>query len=577
MALEIKQIQELLTKPQSKQTIAKAVAHEQRLRFHVETEVNDKGTAYVINDFLRWVKGILPESKFHTFIGLFKYPISTNELAEQIFHALEKVFDGRNPFFSYEFTSPDAKQDWLEYKEIVSSNILWETKGFEMMKAHINSVMIVDLPKLQSTERPEPYFYWKNIDTFHDIGIDRKSNIEYVMFIEGEILYVIDDTSYRVFILNDKKELQSVEPELEENHELNYCPARFFWTDFLKSDNKALKKSPLSNQLTNFDKLQFQIISKEHLDLYASYPIYWGYEVDCEYKHPQNGEFCDGGFIKAGEDKYVIDSGGSIAKCPLCSDKRLAGVGTFVEVPMPDAGNDIADMREPVGLLQVDKGSLEYNRDEVQNKRTEIYDNVVGRGGEMPNQAVNKDQVKASFERPKSVIMSLKKNFELARSWVEGTMAEIRYGDLYIKNTVNLGTEFHFHTPQELAIIYKEAKEAGLSDSELDSIQIQRIESVNRNNPEELSRSLMLLQIEPFRHMSKAEVLAESKDNEMFNSTEVAIKLNFSNFIARFERENTPINEFGLGISFEKRVNSIIDTLKTYVNNGDKGKNTRGD
>ena len=46
------------------------------------------------------------------------------------------------------------------------------------------------------------------------------------------------------------------------------------------------------------------------------------------------------------------------------------------------------------------------------------------------------------------------------------------------------------------------------------------------------------------------------------------IKLNFSNLIARFERENTNIVDFGAGTEFYEKINTITETLKTYVHDG---------
>ena len=579
MALLLSQVQELIQRPANKALIQRAQRHEQRLKFHIETALDRSDVTHSANLFFDWVEDLLPKEKFRVFLALFTYPVATNDLTEQMFHSLEKVFDGRDPFFDYDFISPEAKQDYLQdYKpNFLGGQERWENEGFIAMKSAINSIMVVDMPRftedsegkntIQETSRPTPYYYWKPIHTFHDFGKDKDSTLNYVMFFQNDNteLIVIDDESYRLFTVNDKKQIVG-EAQVEANHELSYCPSRFFWTTPLKIQEAVIKKSPISNQLSNLDRLLFSIVSKDHLDLYAAYPIYWAYEVDCDFEHPETGEFCDGGFIKSRDDKYSIDRAGSVARCPVCWDKRASGAGSMIEVPVPSKEDDQPDLKNPVGLLSVDKGSLEYNSDKIDKNKTEIYTNVVGFGGDMPNdQAINKLQIAASFESRTTVLVSLKKNFEKAQEWVESTICRLRYGELFKSFSANYGTQFYLFSVKDLVELYKAAKEAGASDFELDNIQDQIIETQHRNNPIALRRAKLLLQLEPFRHLSKKEVLeARQLNPDVFDTQDVAIKIKFSNFITRFERENISILEFGSLLSMDKKVESILKTLKSY-------------
>ena len=50
------------------------------------------------------------------------------------------------------------------------------------------------------------------------------------------------------------------------------------------------------------------------------------------------------------------------------------------------------------------------------------------------------------------------------------------------------------------------------------------------------------------------------------NEEDFRIKLNFSNFVRRFERENTSIVYFGTEIPYDKKIKAIYDEFRRYAN-----------
>lgn len=580
MGLLRNQVQELAQHPKNKTCIEKAKRHEARLRFHTETLVEPSTMMWECNEFLEWVRNILPKEKFMIFLSLFRFPIFTNENVEQVYNALEKVFEAKDPYYDYKFKSDSAKEDWEQYLDNeLGGQEEWRQKAFTAMKTAINSIMIVDLDTLSIDEEgnlssdsflPEPYWYLKPIQHVHDFGTDKYGDIEYLMFIKEKEdnqrdLYVFDDVSYRVFEMEGND--IAITPKIESSHSLGYCPAKFFWTDSLQEKEKSIKKSPISNQLSNLDKLLFRTIGKDHLDLYASYPIYYGYEVDCDYKHPSSGEYCDGGFIKDDGNQYMIGKSGEVLKCPVCSSKRFAGAGNYVEMPYPDKEQGIENVGAPIGLVTVDKGSLDYNRDEIERMSINFYASVVGYSSDIPDQAVNKLQVAANFEDRKTVIENLKGNFEEARKWRDDTICLLRYGsEVYEGSSINMGTEWYLSSIEELIEKYDSAKKAGAHDSELDILQDQIMEMAHKNNPKKLHRAKILSQLEPFRHMTRTEVMKDISGNtSLFDPVQIQIKINFSNFIQRFEREYIDVVTFGESLSFDKKISKIQETLESYV------------
>ena len=568
MALELKQIKQILQQPSKKQTIQKAVRLQKRLRFHTETSIALSDINAPATAFLDWVKGLLPKDKYNVFLQLFKYPLPTSAVAEDVYRELERVFYSRNSSSIYQFSSSELLEDWLDYrKEILKEPTVWKTVGWKKMQVSPNSVLIIDLPKEQVTSRPEPYFYWLEIDDVVDYKVNERdcSRLDWIVFRQPENrLAVFDIDSIRVFQLNEKQEITALLTEAK--HDLGYCPARFFWTTSLNEANPDVKKNPITKELSNLDWYLFFALSKQHLDLYAPYPIYSAYEADCDFENSETGDYCDGGFLRNSNGEYKMLSNGVIEKCPCCSEKRVAGPGSFLEVPIPNQSEGVADMRNPVQITTIDKDSLDYNVNECIRLRDDIIVSVVGSGGTVSEkEAINETQVAANFESKTSVLNALKTNFEEAQKFVEDTICKLRYGSSFISSSVNWGTEFYVFTVTELYSKYKQAKENGATNSELDAISQQILEVEYRNNPLLLQRMLVLKQLEPLPHKTFDEVM-QLKEAGLISDQQAKLKLNFTSYIERFERENMNILEFASKIPLRDKINIISNKLIEYAN-----------
>lgn len=567
MALELNQIKQILQKPTKRQTIQKAVNMQRRLRFHTETNVAVSDINQPTTIFLDWVRQLLPKDKFNIFLRLFKFPLPTPAVVEDVYRELERVFYSRNSSSSYQFTDSELAEDWSQYKKNnLNEPEVWKTTGWKRMQVSPNSILVVDLPQVQTSLRPEPYFYWLEIDAVIDYQTFRldENQFEWLIFKQPEHrIAVFDDTSIRVYRLNEKNEIQSLISEAK--HDLGYCPARFFWSTQLNEKNKDLKKNPITKELSNLDWYLFFSISKQHLDLYAPYPIYSAYEADCNFENNETGDYCDGGFLRNAKGEYKILNDGTVEKCPCCSEKRIAGPGSFLEVPVPNQSEGVADMRNPVQITTIDKDSLDYNVNECARLKNEIVISVVGSGGTVSEkEAINETQVTANFESKTSVLNALKTNFELAQKFVEDTVCKLRYGGAFISSSVNWGTEFYVFTVTELYSKYKQAKENGASNSELDAISQQILEVEYRNNPLVLQRMLILKQLEPYPHKTLDEVL-KLYEKELSNEDLVKLKINFSTLVEKFERENINIIEFASNKPMREKIDIINKKLLEYV------------
>lgn len=570
MPYDVDRIKREIAENKRSQTLTRAKMHQMRIKFHTVKRVTSFNSPYIsipLTQFLAFVENILPHDKFVLFKALFRYPVKTNEVTDVCFDKLSRIFDGRNPAFNYQFVNSEQRADWEQYRQNkLGEPEIWQTKGWEFFKSEINSVLIVDMPREQRTERPEPYFYWLPIDDVITYKADPVTGVmDFIVFRRKDEIVVLDDATYRVW--KDEKRTGRIVgmPIVEAPHDLGYCPARFFWNEPISLDEPDVKASPLSAVLESLDWFEFFHISKRQLDLMGAYPILSGYEQRCDFSNAENGDYCDGGFLRDKQGHYRLDMAGLLMRCPKCGNKRIIGAGSFVEIPIPSADENQPDLRDPVQILKVDRDSLDYNVDEQKRLREEIITAVVGQDEIVTDRdAFNEQQVRANFESVTTILNRVKKGFEAAQQWVDETVCRLRYGSYFLSAKINYGTEFYLYSTDELRKRYKEAKESGVPESELDAMQNQILQTEYRNDPTQLRRMLILAELEPFRHLSRTEV-AEMFDKRLISESDFRIKLNFPNFVRRFERENTNVLDFGTAISYQKKIDTIMAEFRSYA------------
>lgn len=590
MALSVEEIRKRTSEQPRRNIIKLAVMHQNRLRLHSEVvpstpalaswsyrgrqlAVNQplmhghEGITLALNDFMAMVENLIPKDKFEVFKTLFRFPVITNEVLAVCYDKLSRIFDGRDPAFSYQFANTELRDDWEWYRqEKLGEQNIWQSKGWDFFKTQINSVLIVDLPQEQEAgdRYPQPYFYWLPIMDVIDYKADPQSGaMEWIMFRQdGDKIAVIDDASYRIF---NSKDGTIGELESEAAHDLGYCPARFFWNEPVSLDKPDIKESPVTKELDRLDWYLFFAISKRQLDTYGNYPIYWGYEQSCDFHNDETGDYCDGGFLKDKQGHWHYDSNGQLMPCPICSQKRLVGAGSYIEVPVPHVDEGQPDLGQPVGMLAVDSESLKYNQEEEKRLRTDLITAIVGTNEEITTRdALNEQQIKANFESQSTVLKRVKKGFEEAQKFVDDTCCRLRYGKAFLSSSINYGTEFYLFTSDELRERYKKAKEAGMSEADLDALLQQIIETEYRHNPQMMQRMIILSDLEPYRHLTRNEVQG-LYEKSLIPVEDLLIKFNFADFIKRFERENMNIIEFGAETDYDKKIGIIKEQLKAYA------------
>ncbi|OOG19139.1 hypothetical protein BWD42_04095 [Sphingobacterium sp. CZ-UAM] len=558
MALSNEQVKELIKAPKNGLKLQKAIHHELRLSFH-STIVDKKDDANgYLKDFMLWVKSIVTATdKYAQFEKLLTFPVATNALIDEISDEYVKVFDAQNSLMDYTFTDSKYKELFDEFLQQNNDEHFWKRDVFGAIFSAINSIVVVDLPQIQTTDYPVPYYYLLPIDQVIDLDYDSiNKRLNYVIFHSKGNIAAFDNLSYRLFQTGANGEFIQI---VNEPHDLGYCPANFMWRDNIDPNDFYNKQSPLSSQLGDLDWYLFYSTIKKSLDLYASYPIYWAYEGKCNYRNPQGAE-CEGGFTH-----YTDGEGNSKpVACPSCEAKKLVGPGSLLSVPIPRNSNE-PDLREPVGVVSVDSGSLQYNVDELERLENDIKQKATGKIDSklLSKEALNEDQVRSQFESQTNILRYIASNLDAIRSWTMDTVGKLMFGEIFVSSSINHGTEFYLQSLDELTKEYNAAKTAGLPLFILASKRKMLAELQAKNNPSERDNMEVLRYLEPYPDLT----ISDCKNYGVMEADPegYAVKLNFSYLIDKFELEFGSIVEFGYALPLKTKIERINEKLKDYV------------
>lgn len=536
-----------------------AIRVEERHRMHSQKDTTlSRNSAYG-----RWLaeipEQILPEDKFSTFKSLITTPLPTVEVVDDAYTELERIFDGQNRVEEFYFENDELSQDFYEYRKRLAEPIYWQTHGWELFRNHINCVIAIDLPEVQVTDRPEPYFfpvYTEQIYTIvNNIHGDCLFFAYYIDRPEGSdlSLAVYDTEYYRV--IHRRQNKWDVEQEVF--HGLGHTPARQFYNSQMDS-SLFLRANPVTGSLGNLDWLLFTMVSKRHLELYAGFPVVSVYEQECTYE-TEDGIKCEDGYLHY-EQEYSGQTKIVSKLCPKCKGKQLVGPGTVMVAPAPREAGDPQNIPGVI-MTEGDVDSLKQMNSEIERQSKMFLYNTIGYGGEPKNEtAKNEKQIESNFESRLNVLNNVKKNFEIIQKFTLHTLAQLRYGDSYTGCTLSYGTKFHLQSEQEIQQNYAQAKQNGMPVSELAAQRRALITKKYSNNPDMLKRMLIMEEIEPYPDYSVGELM----NMPFVNLDKLFLKINLNDYVQRFERIYGDIVVFMSGIDFNVKIEYITKLFEKW-------------
>ena len=258
--ITVEQIKVLIQSRPHRKELDRAVVHQNRLKFHTETEIIKSELSPYVNDFTAWICAekpeLLPKDKVERFKQLLTCPLPTNQLTQSVNIALSRVFEGQDAFYRYDFEDPEMLADWNEFRD----DEFWKGEGMQAAINGIDSVWVVDLPSEQKGDKPEPQNSLIDISNVLDLSVNKTGECNYVIFRIGDKLFIYDDETIRSF--EYKNGIGALLSEFR--HELGYCPARMFWSDYLNTKSWVNHKAPLTNVLSELDWLLVHKVFKKY-------------------------------------------------------------------------------------------------------------------------------------------------------------------------------------------------------------------------------------------------------------------------------------------------------------------------
>jgi hypothetical protein len=473
----------------------------------------------------------------------------------------------------------------MDYVDTLHIRNYWETTGWNALKNGINSFIVVDVPRTQKGGRPEPYFYLLGIKDVWDVCINENNQtVEYIAFKQpNERIVFIEETSYRVFKKNEQSKEWEIEIDVPHSiysttgefiDGVGYTPVASFYRTPVYGTKGISKRNPLTNALTQLDWVLTFKTSKKYLDMYGAWPIVVHYEHECTYKD-SDGDECDGngyitkplqGVVAMGE--WPADGSSPPpqcyqTKCPVCEMRGLMGPGTEFEVPAPRDKQQADLMLNPVKFIEPSNDKLEYGVSEITRLENEIKRNTCGYIDSVTKEAMNAKQVESQYESKKGILRGISEQFEHGIAFALSTIARLRYGKMFQRSTAFLGREYFLYNTADLMSKLELAKKAGLPQYEVSQIRETYSKTKYKDDALQYQRTHILSQLEPYPDLTPTELRSmglDAVDTENF-----LLKLEFANFIAKFEREFTNIVDFGKAIPFKEKINIIHQKLLSYV------------
>lgn len=503
---------------------------------------------------MRYVEETYTLGKAERFKESFPTPIYTTSLTSSIFRVYNKVFKAsdRHKDLMFKESEKDLKKDAEEFLSDKMKE--WEARSLKEFKTSICSFMLVDLPAKQDSDKPEPFFTFVDIDNVIDASINKDLTLDYLIVQVADVYIQTDDKYYRVFSKIDEE--YSLNEEVE--HGFGYTPARQFWTSNL-NDNPFIKESTISDDLGKLDKVIEKGVGKEVSELSALYPHI--VTISQQNTADDYDNQFEGNTENTSGDEYPRQT-----KSDKLVDKNnnLNNAGSVWEMSYDTDTN----MPEPIRMVSMPVENLEHIDESLKDRELKIYVAATGLMPEHENtQAKNKDQIASQLDNHVSVLHFVRDNIQAAEKWLISTMLDIRYGESFVGATVKYGENYLLKTSGQLEEELKMAKENGYPESYQLEIIKQIAQKKYENDPSQLARQLMLIDLEPFATMSK-EQLADWRKEQLVEDEDWVLKIKFNELIRDYEAENGDIVKFGSETDMprEIKIQRIRESLISLIN-----------
>ncbi len=506
------------------------------------------------NEIKYAIKSRVAPEKYEKTMLMFDFPLPVTSIVSDIMGDLNRVWNGRNANFFIQFPNDRAEDSSQELLFELNTRKFVEMVGRKAFQSQPQTIVVVD-----KNEDGVPYYIALDDKRVIDYSCKDDQEFNWVMFdhsceceAEVEKIGFYDAYFYRVITLGKNSEVLSYE---EQEHNLGYCPARWFIDKPLNTKKDEKRYSPLGNVLGMLSRwTQFDAYCN-YAELYSTFPVVEYAAAACE------NEFCTNGMIS-----QPTEGGGWTAPkaCTSCNNNTFNGPGTSIKInPSQDA--DENDEKGYFRFISPPTENLEYEDAKQKSRENTIKLNTTGANSVIEKEAVNDAQIASLMEDRKNPLLVLSGIASRVHEWLEETALKLWLG-VDVKSSANYGTEWFLMNEAQLQKLFENAKKAGLPESELDQIYKLLIETKYKAQPRLVKKLLIEHNLNPAPYNTLDECY-QKVSNGVMQADDLYIKANITKFIAKFERENGSIVDFGSEIPFENKINNIYNSLIKYVEN----------
>ena len=486
-------------------------------------------------------------------------------------------FSGGNK--SKDFKTNVLSQVWkgesMEYfvKNFLRDSLYTEFNGFVIVEQ--GQVNILDDGTVTETrdgvisivkdKKVKPYIIFRPIEMIRDF--DSSGNtVEYIIIDWG---YADEDEKIKLWrVIDDRQDVLVrqeggsflIDESSRMDNELGFVPVLQISTRL---------QSPIIDEVKTSYMWQTIPLLKTYLTQWAehvitailySHPIYYQLGQRCEYED-ENGKCEDG------EYSWTDVKGNPQTKsCPSCKGKGATAnrdVSAAILLPQVDEQGQTYSPTNVAGFITPPVEALTEQRDELNWLEDKILRTGTGMNRVAETQ-IEKTATEAmiNYKPLEEIIGEIIDNIEYIERNLTDIIGKIFYGDKFLRSSIVYNRSLNLRDENTVLQEIEQAKTAGASASFVRTLHDELIHSRYLHSPIDLERNLILSELEPFIGYTPEEL---NKYFSGFVDNETMIfKVYFTDYIVRFENENTLITDYQDNKPLNERVEAIKKILLEY-------------
>jgi len=538
--------------------IKQIVGYEDDVQYAQKKELSEPVTAVltgrIIDEQSRW-KNTAGPKKFYNWKGSVDKTQEFNKVLSQVWKG-ESMEHFINSFLSEALYTEFNGFVLVEQGKVTEKDgIYYEERDGVVSVVQDNKVM--------------PYLIFRPIELVRDFK-SRGNKVEYIILDWGKVkrednsditdiqLYrVLDDLSDRIIEVDgaDYTISKRFKPL---NNKLGCVPAVQVSTSKNTVIVDEVKTSPIWRTIPLLKTYMTGWAEHVITCILHSHPIYYQMGQMCRYKD-SDGK-CDQGTIY-----FTAEGKAATKECPACK-----GAGSVLEkrassaiiLPQVDEQGQAFSITNVAGYVSPPVEGIKAQQEELNWIADQILQSGTGMNKVMETQ-IEKTATEAilNYKPLEKKISDILTNIEYDQQALEDFIGKLYFGKSFLGSQITYSRQLNLRDENTVLIEIEQAKNAGASSSYVKTLHNELIFTRYQNSPVELERNRILSQLEPFIGYTTDDML---KFREFITVDEMTMKVNFTDYIVRFENEYVPIQDFKEDQKFDIRIKAIKQILDGY-------------